>query len=306
MAAAAAAILPSLNLHWLPSIIANPNIAVNPSQLSTLAAKLSPGTPVGTPSATPNAPPSTAVPISAPIGSAIPTSPGILLPSGKIVTASGGIYGQTPGVQMTNVYTGPGLGSVYGASSFPQAASTLQLTPQESAHYESDVPGGSEKESPPNGNNRRMEMAKLESAEAATLLPAIRIPTAAPTMQVQKLSQINFPVTTGAGTVIAAEEVTKSTEELEDERIYKEVQSVISPKGIIFNITIHTVILSAFIFIAILAWVEVIRTWYDQTFDPTFGIRNIDLIFTRFWYAVFITCLVIIFVYILHRWSKSS
>ncbi|MCJ7636685.1 MAG: hypothetical protein MUO21_04280, partial [Nitrososphaeraceae archaeon] len=61
----------------------------------------------------------------------------------------------------------------------------------------------------------------------------------------------------------------------------------------------------AFVFIIILTWIEVLRTLYDQTFDPLLGVRNIKEVYIRFWYAVFISSIMLILIYILHRWSKE-
>lgn len=90
------------------------------------------------------------------------------------------------------------------------------------------------------------------------------------------------------------------------EREMSELETAISPKGIIFNITIQTVIISALIFVLMLTWFEFVRTWYDETFDPTLGVRNVNSIVVRFWYAIYITCFVIVIVYGLYRWAKST
>lgn len=240
--------IPSLNLHWLPSIIANPNLNFSPAQLPTAISRV----PLGYQPVSPT-PDITSV---SPGGAAIP----------KVPT-------QATGININRV-----------------VSLAPRLKPQESAHFESEVPGGSEKSTVA---IRRNNISNLETAtlseENRLLLPAV------------EEAQVVPAVTSEVGTIIA------SREAMEDARndYVKEIDEIISPKGVIFNITIQTVILSAFVFIALLAWFEVIRTWYDQTFDPTLGLRNVDQIFVRFWYAVFITALIIILIYILHRWSKS-
>ena len=66
--------------------------------------------------------------------------------------------------------------------------------------------------------------------------------------------------------------------------------------------TIETIIISAFIFIGILTWFEFLRTLYDNVFSAT-GEHNYRLIYNRLWYAIFITALVLILIYIVYRIS---
>lgn len=68
------------------------------------------------------------------------------------------------------------------------------------------------------------------------------------------------------------------------------------------TVSIETIILSALIFIGILSWFEFLRSWYDNVFLIE-GEHNFRLIWNRFWYAVFITSVVIVLVYILYRVS---
>lgn len=74
------------------------------------------------------------------------------------------------------------------------------------------------------------------------------------------------------------------------------------PHGRSSNITvsIETIILSALIFIGILVWFEFIRVWFDNVFtnQPT---HNFTIIWHRFWYAIFITALVLVLLYIVYR-----
>ena len=68
------------------------------------------------------------------------------------------------------------------------------------------------------------------------------------------------------------------------------------------TVSIETIILSAVIFIGILSWFEFLRSWYDNVFSFD-GTHNFGLIWNRFWYAVFITAVVIILIYIIYRIS---
>lgn len=305
-----ASILPSLNLHWLPSVIANPNLTINPAQISTIGSKLAVTAPV--------VPSVAATPAGIPIQNTAISGPVLSLPSGAVITSAGGIY-QTPVGSLGGPATpvSPVLRSVpitpTGQIAVPQIVSTIQLKPSESAHFESEVPGGSESEPT---KKEMLTEASIIAPAAATVIPGIRVPTPGDLNSIPSTNVSNYiPTPTEYASIIASlptishkkemQEKYKSEDEIAEDKYIKEIEEVISPKGIIFNITIHTVILSAFIFICLLAWFEVLRTWYDQTFDPTLGVRNVNMIFVRFWYAVFITCLIIIFVYILHRWSKS-
>lgn len=74
------------------------------------------------------------------------------------------------------------------------------------------------------------------------------------------------------------------------------------PRGKVSSITvsIETVIMSALIFVAILAWFEFLRAWYDNTFDNR-PVHDYDIVYHRFWYAIFITALAIVLLYILLR-----
>ena len=66
------------------------------------------------------------------------------------------------------------------------------------------------------------------------------------------------------------------------------------------TVSIETIVISALIFIGILAWFEFLRTWYDNVF--TLGTpHNFDIVYHRLWYAIFITALVLILIYIVYR-----
>lgn len=69
------------------------------------------------------------------------------------------------------------------------------------------------------------------------------------------------------------------------------------------SLNIETIIISALIFIGIFVWLEFIRTWFDHTFIDT---TNFDLVYARFWYAIFITALVLVFLYIVVRSFRES
>lgn len=68
------------------------------------------------------------------------------------------------------------------------------------------------------------------------------------------------------------------------------------------TVSIETIVLSAIVFIGILSWFEFLRAWYDNVFAVD-GNNNPGIIWNRFWYAVFISSVVIILVYILYRIS---
>jgi hypothetical protein len=68
------------------------------------------------------------------------------------------------------------------------------------------------------------------------------------------------------------------------------------------TVSIETILLSAVVFIGILSWFEFLRAWYDNVFAVD-GNNNPGIIWNRFWYAVFITSVVIILVYIIYRIS---
>lgn len=70
------------------------------------------------------------------------------------------------------------------------------------------------------------------------------------------------------------------------------------------TISLETVVISAFLFLAILAWFEFLRVWYDVTFSPDRTTNDFTLVYIRFWYAIFITCLVIIIVYSILRFMN--
>lgn len=66
------------------------------------------------------------------------------------------------------------------------------------------------------------------------------------------------------------------------------------------TISIETVIMSALIFIGILAWFEFLRTWFDNVFTIN-GQHNYSFIYNRLWYAIFITALVLVLLYVVFR-----
>lgn len=72
----------------------------------------------------------------------------------------------------------------------------------------------------------------------------------------------------------------------------------------VLGATIITVLVSAVVFIAILAWSEVIRSWYDNTFVIDTG--SMDLVYGRFWYAIFITVIAIIVTYAVYRYFMDD
>lgn len=91
------------------------------------------------------------------------------------------------------------------------------------------------------------------------------------------------------GGVIVAENANDETQQREEPRI---------------GITISTVVISALVFISILAWTEFLRAWYDNTFvvkDSEFS-----LVYGRFWYAIFITLIAIIICYIIYKFDYTK
>lgn len=66
------------------------------------------------------------------------------------------------------------------------------------------------------------------------------------------------------------------------------------------TVSIETIVMSALIFIAILAWFEFLRVWFDNVFNSD-GHRNYTAIYHRLWYAIFVTALAIVLLYIVYR-----
>lgn len=67
------------------------------------------------------------------------------------------------------------------------------------------------------------------------------------------------------------------------------------------TVSIETIIMSALIFIGILSWFEFLRVWYDNVFTINGEHHNFSIIYNRLWYAIFITALVLILVYVVYR-----
>ena len=105
----------------------------------------------------------------------------------------------------------------------------------------------------------------------------------------------------GVGTLTGAIAV-EAAEEAELVDVIEEDADPEVPRGRPANIilSIETIIISALIFIAILAWFEFIRSWFDNVFDDEV-VHNISAIFHRLWYAIFITVLALILIYIVYR-----
>jgi predicted MFS family arabinose efflux permease len=72
-----------------------------------------------------------------------------------------------------------------------------------------------------------------------------------------------------------------------------------------FTITIEIIIISAFIFIAIFTWFEFIRSWYDNVFNTGPG-HNFNAVYVRLGYAIFITALALVLIYIVYRIYNPS
>lgn len=71
------------------------------------------------------------------------------------------------------------------------------------------------------------------------------------------------------------------------------------------TVSIETIIMSALIFIGILAWFEFLRTTYEVIFSID-GSQHYDYIFNRFGYAIFITVVVIVLLYVLFRFAEQN
>ncbi|CAH6420007.1 Hypothetical protein HVR_LOCUS1058 [uncultured virus] len=66
------------------------------------------------------------------------------------------------------------------------------------------------------------------------------------------------------------------------------------------RLSIETIVMSALIFIGILAWFEFLRAWYENVFSLD-GTHRYDVVYNRLWYAIFITAIVLIFLYVIYR-----
>lgn len=72
------------------------------------------------------------------------------------------------------------------------------------------------------------------------------------------------------------------------------------PRGPNIVLSIETIIISALIFIGILAWFEFLRSWFDNVFNGQ-PQTNFAPVWHRLVYAVFITALVLILLYVVYR-----
>ena len=71
------------------------------------------------------------------------------------------------------------------------------------------------------------------------------------------------------------------------------------------TVSIETLVMSALIFIAILSWFEFIRVWFDNVFTSDVD-HNYRLIYHRLWYAIFITALCIVLLYVVYRIASRN
>ena len=71
------------------------------------------------------------------------------------------------------------------------------------------------------------------------------------------------------------------------------------------KISIETIVMSALIFIAILAWFEFLRTWFDTVFSQTQS-HHFNAVYNRLWYAIFVTSISLILVYIVYHIANSG
>lgn len=74
-------------------------------------------------------------------------------------------------------------------------------------------------------------------------------------------------------------------------------------RGTRFQINLTTIIISALIFIAILAWFDWIQTSIYVIFDPELASEYVPLSI-KFWYSVIVTFLTIALVYLIYYYSE--
>lgn len=106
----------------------------------------------------------------------------------------------------------------------------------------------------------------------------------------------------GVVTTIAGASYTDVPDEIVSSAISKDLDLPKEPgrKSNNLRLSIETILMSAFIFIAILSWFEFLRVLYENVF-PLDGIQHFNIVYNRFWYAIFITALVIVLLYIVYR-----
>jgi len=110
--------------------------------------------------------------------------------------------------------------------------------------------------------------------------------------------------TVGIGTLTAIEQQQAAAEAAEDLDLPDIIESGDDDnrprRGPNIVLSIETIIISALIFIGILAWFEFLRSWFDNVFNDL-PETNFAPIWHRLWYAIFITALVLILLYIVYR-----
>ena len=105
----------------------------------------------------------------------------------------------------------------------------------------------------------------------------------------------------GIGTITAIEQqAVQAAETVEDVDFLDEDDDVPRPRGPNIILSIETIIISALIFIGILAWFEFLRSWFDNVFNGQ-PQTNFVPVWHRLVYAVFITALVLILLYVVYR-----
>lgn len=75
------------------------------------------------------------------------------------------------------------------------------------------------------------------------------------------------------------------------------------PSKISFALNIEIIFISAFLFISIFSWFEFLRALFDETFYLKEE-KRFEVAFARFWYAIFITSLCAVLIYIVYRIGK--
>jgi H+/Cl- antiporter ClcA len=111
-----------------------------------------------------------------------------------------------------------------------------------------------------------------------------------------------------AGGVVTA--LSASTYEMSNEFMDRAVgkgqrASVSAQRQSNITVSVETIIMSALIFIGILAWFEFLRTWYDNVFTLKTE-HNYFFIYNRLWYAIFITALVLVLLYVVYRFAMPD
>jgi len=113
----------------------------------------------------------------------------------------------------------------------------------------------------------------------------------------------NMAQIAGAGTITTTLSSAGAYDDTSDE-LSTQTPDMIEEKRPAFSVSIETIVVSALIFIAILAWFEFVRSWFDNTFDGK-AVHDLGLVYHRFWYAIFVSVLVVILIYVVYRFANG-